>query len=99
MALASAPSFGAADDAVQGGSAEPLARFGIVSDVHIITHDWQRWHRSGVFRDALKYMDRRKADGVVACGDLTQNGTTNELQEFAAVWDSVFPVLNERSRR
>lgn len=85
-----AVAFGAAI-AANGDGAEPLARFGIVSDVHIVTRDWQRWHRSGVFRDALKYMDKCKADGVVACGDLTQNGTTNELQEFAAIWDSVFP--------
>jgi len=67
---------------------EPLARFGVVSDIHIYVPDR---HRSDVFRTTLMYMDRRKADGVVACGDLTQNGMTNELYEVGAIWDSVFP--------
>jgi len=67
---------------------EPLARFGVVSDVHILPSDK---HRSDVFRDALKYLDSRKVDGVVACGDLTQNGTISELQHFASIWKSVFP--------
>ena len=70
------------------GAAEPLARFGVISDVHI---SMPAGHRSDVLRASLKYMDARKVDGVVACGDLTQNGTTNELYEFGAVWDSVFP--------
>ena len=67
---------------------EPLARFGVISDVHILPSDR---HRSDVLRDAFKYMDSRKADGVVACGDLTQNGTIAELQEFARIWYGVFP--------
>ena len=69
-------------------SQEPLARFGIVSDVHITVSDE---HRKDVLRKALEYMDMRKADGVVACGDLTQNGTIGELQTFGAIWDAVFP--------
>ena len=67
---------------------EPLARFGVISDVHILPSDK---HRSDVMRDALKYLDSRKVDGVVACGDLTQNGTISELQHFADIWKSVFP--------
>lgn len=67
---------------------EPLARFGVIADVHIQPSDA---HRSDVLRDALRYFDARKTDGVVACGDLTQNGTIEELREFGAIWDSVFP--------
>ena len=67
---------------------EPLARFGIISDSHILLSDP---HRSDVLRDAFRYFDSRKVDGVVACGDLTQNGTIEELQEFAGIWKSVFP--------
>ena len=67
---------------------EPLARFGVISDVHVLPSDK---HRSDVLRDALKYLDSRKVDGVVACGDLTQNGTISELQHFADIWKSVFP--------
>ena len=76
--------------AVQGAAAgaEPLARFGIVSDVHILPSDA---HRTDVFRRALELMDARKVDGVVACGDLTQNGTIEELRLFASTWYSVFP--------
>ena len=66
---------------------EPLARFGVISDVHINMTDW---HRSDMLRNALKYMDAHKADGVVACGDLTQNGKIAELREFGAIWDSIF---------
>ena len=69
-------------------AAEPLARFGVISDIHILPSDK---HRSDVFRDALRYLDTRKVDGVVACGDLTQNGTIEELQHFAGIWKSVFP--------
>ena len=67
---------------------EPLARFGVISDSHVLPSEP---HRSEVLRNAFRYMDARKVDGVVACGDLTQNGTTNELHEFARVWYSVFP--------
>lgn len=72
---------------------EPLARFGVISDIHLLPSDK---HRSDVFRDALKYMDARKADGVVACGDLTQNGTISELRAFGDIWRTVFPG-NKRS--
>ena len=68
--------------------AEPLARFGVVSDTHILPSDA---HRSDMLRQAFAYMDARRADGVIACGDLTQNGTIAELQAFAAIWYSVFP--------
>ena len=67
---------------------EPMARFGIISDIHIASHDWHTWD---MLRNALKYMDERKVDGVIASGDLTQRGTTNELYRFGAIWDSVFP--------
>lgn len=69
-------------------SDEPLARFGIIADIHILPSDQ---HRSEMLRKAFDYFDARKADGVVACGDLTQNGTIDELQEFARIWYSVFP--------
>ena len=72
---------------------EPLARFGVISDIHLLPSDP---HRSDVLRDALKYMDARKADGVVACGDLTQNGTVAELRAFGDIWRAVFPG-NKRS--
>lgn len=65
-----------------------LARFGVISDIHILLSDA---HRSEVFKKALEYMDTRQVDGVVACGDLTQNGTIEELREFAKIWFSVFP--------
>lgn len=78
----------AAVAAVSVAAEGPLARFGVVSDIHILPSDK---HRSEVFRDALRYLDARKVDGVVACGDLTQNGTIEELRHFADIWKSVFP--------
>ena len=72
---------------------EPLARFGVISDIHLKPSDT---HRTDVFRNALKYMDAHKADGVVACGDLTESGTIAELRAFGEIWRSTFPG-NKRS--
>ena len=69
-------------------ASEPLARFGVIADTHIQLADP---HHSDILCKAFKYFDARKADGVVVCGDLTQNGTIEELQEFARIWYSVFP--------
>jgi predicted phosphodiesterase len=88
-ALCPAGAYALAADA----AAEPLAQFGVISDIHLLPSDQ---HRSDVLRDALKYMDARKADGVVACGDLTQNGTVAELRAFGDIWRAVFPG-NKRS--
>jgi len=68
-------------------------RFGVLADTHLLDADDSR--AEGV-RAALRYMDGRKADGVVICGDLTQNGTIPELWKLAEIWDEVFPS-NRRS--
>lgn len=68
-------------------------RFGVLADAHIQAEDDDR---TAALRAAFRYMDSRKADGIVVCGDLTQNGSIPELRVFAAIWDEVFP-LNRRS--
>ena len=85
MALTAMVALSASANAETG----PLARFGVISDIHILLTDA---HRSEVLRLALEYLGGRKVDGVVACGDLTESGTIDELQEFARIRRSVFPV-------
>lgn len=67
-------------------------RFGVLADTHLMADDEVR---DDLVRRAFRYMDERKADGVVICGDLTQNGSIDELRHLGALWDEVFP----RSRR
>ena len=73
---------------------DPVLRFGVLGDVHI-----DRWHFGepggghsvNVFRTALRCLEARAVDGVVICGDLTQDGRIAELQRLADVWNEVFP--------
>jgi len=67
---------------------EPLARFGLVSDVHLQTNNA---HRIEMLRRSFSYFDQRRADGVVVCGDLTQDGLIDELLLFGRLWDEAFP--------
>jgi len=72
----------------------PILRFGVLADVHI---DERHFAESGgghsveVFRRALRCLDARRVDGVVICGDLTQEGRIAELQRLAATWREVYP--------
>lgn len=68
-------------------------RLGVLSDVHLSVDDPVRGE---LLKCAFECLDARRVDGVVICGDLTQNGRCEELLGFGAVWDSVFPG-NRRS--
>lgn len=74
----------------RGGGLRPRGpvrlRFGILSDIHI-TDDASCVH----FEKALRKFDEWKADGVVACGDLTDWGVVPQLNRLAATWFKVFP--------
>lgn len=80
----------------EGGQDACLMRFGVASDVHLLS-GW----RDGNCRDldgqadylekALRWFDSQKADAVVFPGDMAHTGRIAELELFAAVWDRVFP--------
>ena len=72
----------------------PLLRFGVLGDVHINERGFGEdggGHSVRVFRQALRCLDSKSVDGVVICGDLTQEGRIAELRRVAVTWQEVFP--------
>ena len=67
---------------------EPRLRLGVVADVHV-TDDAS----CGDLRRALRMFDARRADAVLACGDLTDHGLRSQLKRVAATWNEVFPGM------
>ena len=68
------------------GGAVPVARFGVMSDIHAA--------KSGdeaTFVKALRYFDEQKVDGVVLAGDMADTGRRSQLKLVADAWYSVFP--------
>ena len=68
----------------------PSVRIGLVADIHVGDDN-----DASDLRRALRLFDAKKADAVIAAGDLTDFGLLSELKEVAAAWNEVFP----RSRR
>lgn len=68
--------------------AEPNAVFGVLSDVHLVPADARSVEK---FKVTLRYLDSRKVDGIVICGDLTHRGTIPALRGFGRVWREIFP--------
>lgn len=69
-------------------------RFGVMADVHVDRSHFSEaggGHSVRILRQALRLLRNRSVDGVVVCGDLTQDGRIAELQRFAATWWEVFP--------
>lgn len=73
----------------------PRLRIGIVSDVHLATRD-REFPCARRLEDVLRRFDVLGADGVLACGDLTDFGTEESLEMFGAIWRKAFPG-NRRS--
>lgn len=76
-----------------GISPEPL-RFGVLSDLHLLDPALglpEGATRTALLRTALARFRDRGVDGVLVCGDLTNNGFLTELEEVARVWFEVFP--------
>ena len=63
-----------------------VLRLGIVADIHI-TDDAS----CAGLRTALTMFDAKRADAVLACGDLTDHGLLSQLKRVAATWNEVFP--------
>ena len=76
-----------------GGNCEQLkfVNIGLIADVHIGDAN-----DASDLKRALRLFDSKKADAVVAAGDLTDLGLLSELKQVAAAWNEVFPG-NRRS--
>lgn len=97
--LKSASAFAAAGAGVSFAHPEetPALRLGIISDLHYRTFDNGKGLQNCLgIEKILRYLDRRKVDGVVVCGDLTDFGTADALRGLAKLWFKVFPG-NRRS--
>ena len=73
------------------GTEPRVVRIGLVADIHI-----GAGNDNSALKRALRLFDAKKADAVVAAGDLTDLGLLSELKQVAAAWDEVFPG-NRRS--
>ena len=80
----------AATPFVWGGETEasrPSMRLGMISDVHLVLKDNGKGLQNSLcFEPALRYLDKRKADGVLIAGDLTDFGTASALRYLASIW-------------
>lgn len=61
-------------------------RFGVLSDIHISTR-----RQLPYFEKALRKLDERKVDAVLACGDLADYALRPQLKLVADTWFKVFP--------
>ena len=85
---ATAPTIAADARKAPPPAGEPMLKLGVVADVHV-TDDAS----CGDLRRALKMFDARRADAVLACGDLTDHGLVSQLKRVAATWNEVFPGM------
>ena len=64
----------------------PSIRIGLLADIHVGDDN-----DNADLKRALRLFDAKKADAVVAAGDLTDFGLLSELKEVADAWNEVFP--------
>ena len=69
------------------GTAPRAVRIGLLADIHIGDDN-----DNSDLKRALRIFDAKKADAVIAAGDLTDFGLLSELKEVAAAWNEVFPA-------
>ena len=68
-----------------------FVNIGLISDVHVGDDN-----DASDLKRALRLFDVKKADAVIAAGDLTDLGLLSELKQVATAWNEVFPG-NRRS--
>ena len=82
---------------------EPLYKFGLLSDIHVDTSDYNynqyintypySDEGQGDFQRAIKWLlDNENVDMFCACGDLSQNGTTSEFAMPQGVISNYLPT-------
>ena len=76
----------------------PKLTLGIATDLHIASDKfWQadnplcKNQGVGAVRRALMYFREKEVDAVVLCGDLADNGLTDELMCLSRAWYDIFP--------
>ena len=74
-------------------AAEPRRlRVGVVSDVHLRAADIAQYARNSErLERAFRWFDGYGVDAVMVPGDIAHSGFIAELENFAAVWNRVFP--------
>lgn len=76
--------------AATSGLGRPNLRLGVLSDIHVS-------QKSGggsdcaTFRHALEWFRNQGVDAVTVTGDLTNNGTVEELSAVLETWREIFP--------
>ena len=66
---------------------EPLLRFGVVSDPHI----GLKPEASAFLESAFQWLAARNVDAVLCPGDIAHSGLISEMEDFANIWNRVFP--------
>ena len=66
---------------------KPLLTFGVVSDPHI----GAKAEAPLFLENALRRLAARNVDAVLCPGDIAHSGLISEMEEFADVWNRVFP--------
>lgn len=61
--------------------------FGVVSDIHI----GYKPETSSFLENALRWLAAQNVDAVLCPGDLSHSGLISEIEEFATIWNRVFP--------
>ena len=68
----------------------PRVRFGVLTDTHIGT-EWMMGINSAACEKALRDFKSQGVDAVAVLGDIANNGKIGQLEEFARIWNEVFP--------
>jgi len=61
-------------------------RVGLIADLHVSDRN-----DTSDLKRALRLFDEKKADAVIAAGDLTEYGLLSQLRQVADAWREVFP--------
>lgn len=70
---------------MKASTKEPLYSVGMLSDVHCVSIN--TWYGITDFQNALKFFNRMKVEMVCICGDITNDGTEEELSIYRQVVD------------
>ncbi|MBQ0031167.1 MAG: metallophosphoesterase, partial [bacterium] len=87
--------FGAMALPAWGNDDSPIMTFGVVSDVHI----GGRKEAPERLEFALRWLESRKVDAGLCPGDIAHSGLKSQFEEFAAVWQKVFPGSRDADGR
>ena len=70
----------------------PNLRFGVVSDVHIGAETTEHAVDTPKrLEKALRWFDTQHVDAIMVPGDIAHAGLISQLENFASIWDRVFP--------